>query len=446
MRKMVVILLVAVLVAGGLYYRKKSRAKNSAAGPEPTSHTVERGPIISSISTTGRVVPNLEVEIKCKASGEIAKLPYDVSDYVKKGDLLVELDPVDEQRAVRRAEVALSASQARLAQAQRNLLVAEENLDSERKRSESALKSAEAGSQDAEAKSERVKHLLAKRLASQEEYDTARTAAVQAAATLENARVRIQELETEELALELKRQDVHLAEAQVESDQITLLDARQRLDETKVVAPIDGVVSARNVQVGQIISSGISNVGGGTTMLTLADLSRMFILASVDESDIGGVKIDQPTEITADAFPGTRFRGKVVRVATKGVTASNVVTFEAKIEVIGKNKSLLKPEMTANLEIIAARKDNVLFVPVEAVHGRGERTFVLAIKKNGQTEERQVESGIDDGINIEIMSGLSEGETVIIDKSMAESRWRNNEQRQSDRGRRMMMRGMRKPK
>ena len=443
MRKMVVILLVAVLVAGGGYYLKGKRENSSGDAPTLITVTVERGPIFSSISTTGRVVPNLEVEIKCKASGEIVRLPYDISDYVKKGDLLVELDPVDEQRAVKRAEVALSASQAKRVQAQRNLRLAGENLDSERKRAASALRSAEAGAQDAEAKSERVKHLLEKKLASQEEYDTAKTATVQAASTLENVRVRIEELETEELALELKRQDVHLAEAQVESDQITLLDAKQRLEDTKVMAPIDGIISASNVQVGQIISSGISNVGGGTTMLTLADLSRMFILASVDESDIGSVKVDQPTEITADAFPGTRFRGRVVRVATKGVSASNVVTFEAKIEVLGKNKSLLKSEMTANLEIIAAQEEDVLFVPVEAVQRRGKQKIVLVSKKDGQTEERPVETGIDDGINVEITSGLSEGETVIVNKEQADSRWRNSDARQSARGQRMMMRGMR---
>lgn len=443
MRKLVVILLIAGVAAGSVYYLKGRQSRTMADAPESATAKVERGPIVLSVSTVGRVVPNLEVDIKCKASGEVIRLPYDVSDSVEKGKLLVELDPVDEQRLVKQAEESLSASKARLAQARQNLLIAEKDLVSEKKRAEATLKSAQARARDDLAKSERMKQLFHEELASQEAYDSAETAAVQAVSDLENARIRIEELKTEELALELRRQDVHLAEAQVESDKVSLLIAQQRLKDTKVVAPINGVVSTRNVQIGQIISSGISNVGGGTTVLTLADLSRLFILASVDESDIGNVRVDQPARITTDAFPGETFRGQVVRIATKGVNTSNVVTFEAKVEVLGHNKSMLKPEMTATLEIIAARKDDALYVPVEAIYTNGEQRIALVMEKNGETEERPVEVGISDGVNLEITSGLSEDETVVIQKGRAESRWRNNPQGQSARGRPMMMRGMR---
>src|SRR5262249_12618539 len=151
--------------------------------------------------------------------------------------------------------------------------------------------------------------------------------------------------------LEVRRQDIKLSEAQLRSDQVALANARQQLTYTKVTAPMDGVVAALNVQIGTIISSGITNVGGGTTILSLSDLSHIFVLASVDESEIGSVAIDQQAVITVDAFPGRRFRGKVVRIATRGVNVSNVVTFEVKIEVLGENKTLLKPEMTANVQI-----------------------------------------------------------------------------------------------
>ena len=142
--------------------------------------------------------------------------------------------------------------------------------------------------------------------------------------------------------LELKRQDVRLSMAQIETDKIDFSLAEQRLKDTKVFSPINGVVSERNVQSGQIISSGISNVGGGTLVMVLSDLTRLFILASVDESDIGKVKLGQKVVITADSFPGKRFFGKIERIATKGVNISNVVTFEVKIEVQGTDKQLLK--------------------------------------------------------------------------------------------------------
>ncbi|KPJ72139.1 MAG: hypothetical protein AMS14_08415, partial [Planctomycetes bacterium DG_20] len=314
--------IVAGLTAGGVAIWGRNGGPAEAAAPAVTTVKVASGPIRLTVASTGRVEANLDVEIKCKASGQIVKLPCEVGDPVGKGDLLVELDPTDEGRRVRQAAVALKASQARFAQAGLNLTIAEKNLATERLRAEAALRSAQAREKDARAKAERVRVLLEKKIANQEDYDTAETAAVQAAADLDNARAAIQELKTQEEALELKRQDVTLAQTAVELDEVALELANQSLADTKVVAPMDGVVTARNVQTGQIISSAISNVGGGTTVLTLSDLSRIFVKASVDESDIGKVAKDQPVIVTADAFPDTRFRGKVIRIAPRGVNVS----------------------------------------------------------------------------------------------------------------------------
>jgi multidrug efflux pump subunit AcrA (membrane-fusion protein) len=433
--KKLIIVIVIIIVAGGAYYYFNGTEETLEA-EEPTISTakVEKGPIVMMVSTTGRVVANLDVDIKCKASGEITKLPFDISDVVKKGDLLVELDPVDEERYLKQAQISLSATEARLAQAKQNLLIAEKDLEVEKKRAESALKSAQARAEDAKAKFDRLKQLLEKKLASQEEHDTARTSMIQAEADLESAKIRSDDLKVQEMSLDLKREDVKLAEAQVESDKIALSNAKQRLIETQVYAPVDGVVAVRNVQIGQIISSGISNVGGGTTVMTLSDLSRIFVLASVDESDIGKVETGQPTRITVDAFPALSFKGKVVRIATRGVSTANVVTFEVKIEVLGRNRQLLKPEMTANIEIIADEDDNALLVPVTAVARRERGKRVVTVQKpDGSTEEREVEVGISDGVQMAIKSGLKEGETVVIRSGEADSRWREGR-----RGPRMM--------
>ena len=429
MKKAVVILIVAVMTAGAvlLWVRRGDNPDGEAS--ETTQVAVTRGSIRQEVSATGRVVADLDVEIKCKASGEVVTLPYDVGDAVRKGDLLVELDPVDEERAVKQTEVALSVSQSRLAQARLNLTIAENDLATERRRAEAVLHAEHARARDAEARAERMKRLVADGLTSREEYDSAATLATEAVADLESARIRMAELDTEKLALELKRQDVALAEAQVESDRIALSTVRQRLADTKVHAPIDGVVTRRDVQSGQIISSGISNVGGGTTVLVLSDFSRMFVVASVDESDIGQVSEGQSAEITADAFPGALFSGTVVRIAPTGVNVSNVVTFEVKIEVMGDNKSLLKPEMTANVDIIVAHMDNALLVPAEAVEGRRHGRMVVVVRDDGTTEERPVEVGITDGFQTEITSGLAEGETVRVAEGGGESRWRRTRTR-----------------
>lgn len=484
----VTVLVLGLLAAGGWWWwRAAHRTTPTATGV--TVATVERGAIQRSVAATGRVVSNLDVDIKCKASGTIIKLPRDISQTVKQDELLLELDPIDEQRAVAQAEAALTSSQARLAQAERNLAIAEANLVTGRGRAAAALAAAEARARDARAKAARMAQLLEKKLASQEDAESADTSALQAEADRDTARVAVEELKAQELALELRRQDIRLAESETVSDQLALDNARQRLKDCTVLAPMNGVVAAQGVQIGTIISSGITNVGGGTTVLTISDLSRVFVLAAVDESDIGAVTLGQTVRITADAYPKREFKGEVKRIATRGVNVSNVVTFEVKIEVVDERKDLLKPEMTANVEVVIERKEDVLAVPVEALtrikaktpdgaagdatrrdrrrpgqaegadgatgrHGpppaagadaatgsgnhqppaatgvgaateRAARWSVQVVNADGTVTEREVRTGLSDGTRTEVVEGLTAGERVQVRKNEAPSQWRS---------------------
>lgn len=446
MRRLVIVLVLVVCAAGGWFAWRAWSKPVDAAAVATTAVAVERGTIQRSVAATGRVVSNLDVDIKCKASGVVVKLPFDISDQVKKGDLVVELDPVDEQRAVSRSAAELDASQARLEQSRHALAIAEATLATTTARNRANLAAAEFRARDARTKAERMVELLKKQLVSQEDADTAATSDQQADADLATARVAVDELKTLELSLEVKRQDIRLAEASVTTNQIALDNARQRLKETTVLAPMDGVVAARNVQIGTIISSGITNVGGGTAALTLSDLSRLFVLASVDESDIGQVALGQAVRITADAFPGRSFTGVVMRIATRGVNASNVVTFEVKIEVTGEGKASLKPEMTANVEVVVERKENVLTVPAEALTRTRDKEPEPGVKEGGREKgkgrdkkggwtvqvaaadgtgsERAVKIGMTDGMRTEITEGLQEGDQVLVRKNEPASQWR----------------------
>ncbi len=437
--------IVVLAVTGGLWWMLASRSDAKADGSsdkEPVIVTVEKGSLRVVVEATGRVVPEQEVEIKCKASGEVIKLPVDVSDTVGKGDLLLQLDPEDEQRSVRRAEVALAVSQARLAQASLSLQVAERDLASERTRAEASLNSAEARAEEAASKLKRVTELHGKNMSSREELETAQTSAAQAAADLEGARARMEDLKTKAMQIDSRKQDITIAEAQVETDRISMDDVKQRLADTTVAAPIDGVVATRNVQVGQIIASGVSNVGGGTAVMTLADLSRTYVLVSVDESDIGRIETGQRAQVTVDAHPDAFFPGEVVRVATKGATASNVVTFEVKVEVKGPNRKLLKPEMSANVAITAVEREDVLVVPVNSVQRKRRERTVTVCRQDGTEEQRTVQTGASDGEMMEIVEGLSEGESVVLASGGSQSRWRSESDRDARRARGMGMRMM----
>ncbi len=382
-----------------------------------------RADVVQSVSATGPVASNLDVQIKCRAYGEVIKLPFDISDKVKKGQLLIQLDQKDEKVLYDQAVVTLEQSQSKLTEAEETERMAELDLKTATEQADANIVSAEVKAVNLQKLAERQQQLLTQNLAAPQDFETAQTNAAQAVADLQSAKIAKQELKSQQVALEVKKEDVELARQQVQLDTISLQNAKQQMDYTTVLAPMDGVISEMEVQMGTIISSAISNVGGGTSVMTLSDMSHIFVLASVDESDIGGVEVGQDVYITADAFPGKVFRGKVVRIATQGVNTANVVTFEVKIEVVSANRDLLKPQMTANVNIIESSRHDVITVPMMAVIRREQKTFVTIVKPDGSTEDREVELGINDGENQEIVSGLADGEQVLVYKGDANSPW-----------------------
>lgn len=421
-----IILLLALVGAGYAFVKYRAATKAEAAAEEIEYGEVLRGNITERVQCTGRVVSNQDVEIKCKASGTIINLPFDVSDHVKKGDLLMELDPVDQLRSVQQSEASLAAAEARIAQAKASLVAAERDLEATAARNEANINSAQARVDDSRAKAKRERELLAMNQTSVEEAETAETTLRQSEAEFHSAQAQRKATEAAAASVEARRQDVASAEAQAQSDRVALELGRQRLDETKVYAPLDGVVSSRLVQPGMIIASGINNVGGGTTTMTVSDVSRIFVLASVDESDIGRVHVGQAASITADSFPGKEFTGEVIRVAAKGVSVSNVVTFEVKIEVTSENKDLLKLEMTTNVEIIVTSKDDILMVPMRAITRIEGNTYVKRKKGEKDSEPVAVQQGINNGALVEITGDVKEGDVIVLPPAGSDSRWRND--------------------
>ena len=173
-------------------------------------------------------------------------------------------------------------------------------------------------------------------------------------------------------------------------------------------------------------------MSGGTVLMEISDLSRIFVTASVDESDVGQVLPGQTATISVDAFPDDRFHGKVVRLATRGENVSNVVTFDVKIEILDEAKNKLRPEMTADVEILVAEKVDALLVPAEAVRGHGPQKTVLtpATAPGVEPVPVVVTTGLSDDTNIEIVSGLEAGADIVIDSDANGTSW----QRESDSG------------
>lgn len=419
---------------GGLWWwRSASAAAATAAAARPPVVAATRGDLTLDVECTGRVVPERDIDITCKAGGEVLHVSVDVSDVVTKGALLLELDPRDEDRRFRQTEINVASSQARVDRARADLALADERLGFDVKTAETDLSSAREEAADAVSKEARVSALFKAKSVSQEEAETARLTARLKSLGVERALVKRQSLDAERRNLELKRADLRLAEAQLSSDQISLEIAKQRLQDIKVLAPSDGVVAARFVQPGQIIASAMENVGGGTKLFTLSDLSRLYVIASIDESDIGRVRMGQAASIKCDAFPETTFRGTVVRIATKGVSTSSVVTFEVTVEILGPERELLRPEMTASVAIRVAERHGVLTLPSDVVRRDAEGAYVIMAPKPGERRQRSapegeatapgqgrresrrkaVVTGLDDGAMVEIVEGVAEGDSVL---------------------------------
>lgn len=349
-----------------------------AADPAPPRLvTVTRGELVEAASLSGKVEANAQVEVKSRASGEVIEIAVKVGDLVKAGDLLVKLDPADETRAVSQAEAALQSAQARLSRAQAALNIAQ-------------LQAAEAKAKyDA-----RVKD--ASDVISKEELRIARS-------NWEIAEGNVKSLQS----------DVQSSEAELRSAQLNLDQAELRLSETTIVAPIAATVLKINVEKGTIIASGISNIGGGTALLTLGDLSALTVVGALDEADVGRVDEGQQVQIRVDAWPRRAFSGVVDTLSPLGVETSNIVTFDLDVRVTDKDFYLLRPGMNADLEVITGRHAGVLLVPVSAIYSEGEQYYVLT----AEGERRDVKLGATDGTRYVVLEGVEEGQQLRVGTS-----------------------------
>jgi HlyD family secretion protein len=203
--------------------------------------------------------------------------------------------------------------------------------------------------------------------------------------------------------------EIEVAQAKVISTQAALEEAQAALKAATMVAPFDGTVISVGAEKGDLVSS-------GTIVVTLADLSNLRVRAIVDETDISKVEIGQQVEITFDAFPGLSFLGQVLEVPLQGTLSQNVLTYEVPVSLEGAEGVALKTGMTANLNIVVGRRENALLVPAMAVQQSEEGNVVMVQDTpQGTAVATPVEVGLSDGTYVEIVSGLIEGDRVLVE-------------------------------
>ena len=377
MKKWIWVLLIVIIVFAFFYFSGPEDNGNDLTGFKTA--VVKRDALELTVAATGTITPNIEVEVKSKAGGEIIKFPFQEGDTLRKGEVAVRLDPETEKSRVNQANASLMIAEAKLEKAKITL-------------------------KDEELRLKRQKSLFEDKVISR------------------------QDLDNEILAVNRAGSDVKITEAELIRAQETLRESKDRLEDTEIRAPLSGTILKKYVEEGQVIASTTSSVSEGTLLFTMADLNRIYIEAMVDETDIGRVRPGQSVTMTVDAYRGKTFNGKVERIAPKGRVESTITVFDVIVEVNDKDKSMLKPMMTSNAEILIDRRDDVLLVPSEAVRQKDEKTGIYRTS-DGEPVWVSVSTGSSDSIYTEIEGDVSEGDEVIVsgfeEKMVSSDRARN---------------------
>jgi HlyD family secretion protein len=278
------------------------KKEEAQEAPIPTA-AVTRQTIVLDATASGAIEPINVVEVKSKSSGQITQMTVETGSKIARGDLLVQLETRDVQNQFDQARADLNAAEARLTMSQ--------------------------------AQKKRNDDLFGQRIITAQEHETSQLDYANAQAAVIRAR--------------------------------TSLDlAQQRLDDATVSAPSSGTIIEKTVSLGQVITSATSGVGGGTTLLKMADLTKVRMRALFNETDIGQVSPGQQTTVTVDAFPDRPFRGTVEKIEPQAVVQQSVTMFPVLIN-LDNREGLLKPGMNGEAAVLVERRENVLAIPNDAI-------------------------------------------------------------------------------
>jgi HlyD family secretion protein len=388
-----------------------------------TLYQVETKDIKSQFTSNGTISNSIDIDIKCKASGEIVELPFDVSDKVKKGQLLLKLDPINEKRSVETSLNSLIISQNELKRIILDDEISQNKLELEKQIAQTRFDVTKKQFAHAKKMNDRSEKLFVQNLSTQEKFDSSTTEMIRFKGELEQSRLRIEQLKLQKQELQFKKFAIEKARSQLRIKELQLSEFKQRLLDTSVYAPSDGVITKRNVQKGQIISSGINNVSGGTTVLVLSDLDELFVEVLLDETEIGKISNGMKVQFTVEAYPFTNFQGKVVRVGAKAIVKTGLNFFEVKIKADKIKDNRLKPGMSASVLFLIDQRKDVLAIPFSAIFREDGKPFVL----KGDNPKTAIKTFVTLGLageDYEVLGGLKAKEKILIINSEEENPWK----------------------
>jgi HlyD family secretion protein len=366
----------------------------SGSGIDPNKIAkVSRGDVARSVVATGKITPITQVEVKSKASGIVEKLYVDINNMVHKGQPLAQLDEqeISDQVAAQRAQ---------LGAAEANVTNFEAALDQDK------VNAAAPDLPMYKVTLDRNTEMVKQGLVPQQNLDNANRDYLAALTKRDSSKAQIG----------VDNAKLKQARAQVSQSEASLKQLEEQLGYTTIVAPMDGVVLSRDVEIGDAVSSILVLGSTATLVMTVGDTTEVYVKGKVDEADIAHVYMGQPARIKVESFRDRYFQGKVTKISPMGVEKDNVTTFEVRVSINNPGGEL-KAQMTANAEILLDEHKNVLTVPENAVVYDNQKNTTVEIPDKKEKEGKRkipVKVGLSNGSVTEIVGGLKEGDQVVL--------------------------------
>jgi HlyD family secretion protein len=382
------VILLVLAIGGTVAIKASGKDKKPPESPVKTGKA-EVADVQVKVTEVGTVEPEVKVDVKSAISGKVIEIIHRDGDVVKRGTVLARVEP-DLNQAQSLADT------------------------------KNSVASAEIHYQDARKKWEENNKLFTQGLLAPTQH---------------------RDVETEYLQARQEVEKAHEKYALVEKSGIPIGQSAADFRGSNVVAPMDGVVLTKNVEIGESITSGVSSFNAGTVLFTVADVSRMIVKAGVNEVDIGKIRVGMPVKVTLDAYPKIAFKGKIDRIAPAVRIDDKVRVFDVEIRLDAQGREL-RSGMTANIEVAGEQKQKVLTVPVESVFKRDDqevvyvkkaidpKTFAEEAKKEAKSDgakkeekdawkkffdKRAVTTGLADNAKVEILAGLKLGEEIALE-------------------------------
>ncbi len=383
------VIFLVLAIGGTVAIKANGKDKKPPESPVKTGKA-EVGDVQVKVTEVGTVEPEVKVDVKSAISGKVIEIVHRDGDLVQRGTVLARVEP-DLNQAQSLADT------------------------------KNSVASAEIHYQDARKKWEENNKLFTQGLLAPTQH---------------------RDVETEYLQAKQEVEKAHEKYALVEKSGIPIGESAANFRGSNIVAPMDGVVLTKNIEIGESITSGVSSFNAGTVLFTVADVSRMIVKAGVNEVDIGKIRVGMPVKVTLDAYPKVAFKGKIDRIAPAVRIDDKVRVFDVEIRLDAQGREL-RSGMTANIEVAGEQKQKVLTVPVESVFKRHDqevvyvkkaidpKTFAEEAKKEKKSDgeakkedkdawkkffdKRVVTTGLADNAKVEILAGLKAGEEIALE-------------------------------